>query len=61
MIKAIWQGKTQIRLKGQAIMEYLIIFAILAFVVTLGSAFFQNVMTGMDDMRNRGINLMINR
>ena len=61
MIKAIWHRKTQFGFKGQVIMEYLIIFAVLAFVVTLGSAFFQNVMTGMEDMRNRGINIMINR
>ena len=46
---------------GQAIMEYLIIFAILAFVVTLGSTFFQGVMTSMERARNNGINLMVNR
>lgn len=61
MIKARWHRKAQLGFKGQAIIEYLIIFAVLAFVVTLGSAFFQDVMTGMEDMRNRGINLMINR
>lgn len=42
-------------------MEYLIIFAILAFVVTLGSAFFQDIMTNMERARNNGIDLMVNR
>ncbi len=47
-------------LGGQAIIEYLMIFALLAFIVTLGSVFFQDVMTNMDRARNTGIDWIVN-
>ena len=47
--------------EGQVVAEYALIFALVVFLVVVGSAFFTEVQQQMRNARDTGIRLMIDR